>query len=144
MTPHQTDLLEASFRLVAPIAEPAAAMFYARLFTLDPSLRPMFRDTDLGAQGRKLMQAIGFVVGHIRRPESLLPVVAELGRRHGGYGVRPEHYATVGTALLNTLATGLGPAFTPEVRDAWAAAYDLLARVMIEAAETPESLRTAA
>jgi len=144
MTPAQTTAIEASFRLVAPIAEPAAALFYAKLFALDPSLRPMFRDTDLTAQGRKLMQAIGFVVAHLRRPEALLPVVADLGRRHGGYGVRPEHYATVGAALLDTLAEGLGPDFTPEARDAWASAYGLLARVMIEAAETPEPLRTAA
>ena len=144
MTPRQTEILEASFHRIAPIAEQAAAMFYARLFTLDPSLRPFFRDADLAAQGRKLMQAIGFVVAHLRRPESLLPAVAGLGRRHGAYGVRPLHYATVGAALLDTLAEALGPHFTPELRDAWAAAYGLLARVMIEAAETPEALRTAA
>ena len=145
MTPAQTAAVEASFRLVAPIAEPAAALFYAKLFALDPSLRPLFRDADLQAQGRKLMQAIGFVVGNLRRPEALLPTVAALGRRHGGYGVQPSHYDTVGAALLAILAEGLGPDFTPEIRDAWAEAYGLLARIMVEAAATqPEALRTAA
>lgn len=137
MTPAQIQLVETSFRLVAPIAAPAARLFYGRLFALDPTLRPLFAHADLEAQGSKLMQAIGFVVAHLRRPEALLPAVRELGRRHGGYGVRPAHYATVGAALLGTLEEGLGAAFTPEVRDAWAAAYGLLAAEMIAAAEAP-------
>ncbi|WP_372624803.1 globin domain-containing protein [Falsiroseomonas sp.] len=107
MTAEQTTLVEASFRHVAPIAEPAAVIFYRRLFTLDPGLRPMFAHADMAAQGRKLMAAIGFVVGNLRRPEALLPAVAELGRRHAGYGVQPGHYATVGAALLDTLEEGL-------------------------------------
>jgi hemoglobin-like flavoprotein len=134
MTPAQTALVEQSFRLVAPIAEPAAAIFYRRLFELDPALRPMFAGADMASQGRKLMAAIGFVVGNLRRPEALLPAVAELGRRHAGYGVQPAHYATVGAALLDTLQVGLGEAFTPALREAWAAAYGLLAEVMQRAA----------
>lgn len=137
MTPEQTGLVEASFRHVAPFAEPAAAIFYERLFALDPALRPLFAQADMGQQGRKLMAAIGFVVANLRRPESLLPAVAELGRRHAGYGVRPDHYATVGAALLATLEEGLGEAFTPAVRAAWAEAYALLSAVMQQAAEAP-------
>jgi nitric oxide dioxygenase len=139
MTPAQIQQVETSFRLVAPIAGPAAQLFYATLFTLDPSLRPMFAGADLTAQGRKLMTAIGFVVGHLSRPEALLPVVQELGRRHGGYGVTPAHYETVGAALLSTLEAGLGEAFTAETREAWAAAYRLLAEVMIASAEEAEA-----
>jgi hemoglobin-like flavoprotein len=135
MTPAQAALVEDSFRHVAPIAEPAAAIFYQRLFALDPALRPLFAQSDMSLQGRKLMAAIGFVVGSLRFSDRLLPAVAELGRRHAGYGVRPAHYATVGAALLATLEEGLGAAFTPEVRDAWAAAYGLVADVMQRAAE---------
>ncbi len=134
MTPDQIALVERSFRLVAPIAEPAAQIFYARLFQRDPALKPMFAQTDIHAQGRKLMQAIGFVVANLRRPEALLPVVADLGRRHAGYGVQPAHYGTVGAALLDTLAEGLGPEFTPATREAWAAAYQTLADIMQQAA----------
>ena len=70
--------------------------------------------------------------------DQIVPAVQALGRRHAGYGVREEHYATVGAALLWTLDRGLGDAFTPEVRDAWADAYGILATVMIEAAR-PET-----
>lgn len=41
MTPEYQRLVRASFAKVAPIAPAAAAMFYERLFTLDPALRPL-------------------------------------------------------------------------------------------------------
>ncbi|MGK7868141.1 globin family protein [Falsiroseomonas sp. E2-1-a20] len=138
MNAAQISHIEASHRLVAPIAEPAAAIFYRRLFELDPSLRPMF-PADLSSQGRKLMQAIGFVVAHLRVPDRLLPAVSALGARHAGYGVQRQHYDTVGQALLLTLAEGLGDAFTPAVQDAWESAYALLAMVMQVAGQGSEA-----
>jgi hemoglobin-like flavoprotein len=50
------------------------------------------------------------------------------------YGVQPAHYDSVGVALLWTLEQGLGPAFTAELRTAWASAYQLLADAMKQAA----------
>mgnify|MGYP001555976096 CR=1 FL=1 len=41
-----------------PIADTAAAMFYNRLFEIDPSLRRMFAATTMEEQGRKLMQML--------------------------------------------------------------------------------------
>src|SRR5262245_8268570 len=117
MTPHQKMLVQTTFAQVAPIAETAAALFYARLFELDPSLRPMF-SADLNEQGRKLMQMIGVAVAGLDKLDALVPAVRALGQRHAGYGVRDEHYATVAEALLWTLETGLGEAFTFEVREA--------------------------
>ncbi|HTO81753.1 MAG TPA: hemin receptor, partial [Methylomirabilota bacterium] len=61
MTPDQIALVRQSFAKVLPIRDAAAALFYDRLFTLDPSTRPMFRG-DLKSQGAKLMAAIGAVV----------------------------------------------------------------------------------
>jgi len=133
MKPDQISLVENTFTLVKPIAQTAAGLFYNRLFELDPSLRPLFK-RDLQEQGKKLMQALAFVVKGLSRPETILPVVQELGRRHVGYGVEEGHYDTVGAALLWTLERGLGAAFTSEVEAAWGAAYGLLAQVMKEAA----------
>ena len=67
--------------------------------------------------------------------DQLVPVVQSLGVRHSGYGVEAGHYDTVGGALIKTLGQGLGDEFTDEVREAWVAAYGLLAQTMIEAAE---------
>ena len=134
MTPHQIDLVQASWKQVLPVAETAAQMFYGRLFFLDPSLRPLFRG-DLREQGQKVMAMLSFTVNGLARLDELVPTVKALGRRHAAYGVRPEHYYTVGAALLWTLEQGLGAAFTPAVREAWVAAYGVLASTMRDAAE---------
>jgi hemoglobin-like flavoprotein len=129
MNSEQIMLVQTSFALVLPIADTAAALFYQRLFELDPSLRPMFRG-DIQEQGRKLMSMLKIAVNGLTRLEQLVPAVQELGQRHSRYGVRDEHYDTVAAALLWTLRQGLGVAFTPEVEQAWVAAYTLLADTM--------------
>jgi hemoglobin-like flavoprotein len=136
MTPEQIALVQASFAQVLPIADTAAALFYGRLFELDPSLRPMFTG-DIQEQGRKLMTTLKVVVNGLTRLEQLVPAVQSLGRRHAGYGVQDQHYDTVAAALLWTLGQGLGDAFTPEVAAAWATAYAVLADTMKAAAAEP-------
>ena len=133
MNTQQIELVQASFVSVLPIAETAAKLFYNRLFDLDPSLRPMFRG-DMKKQGKKLMDMIALVVLNLRHVERVVPGVRALGKRHVGYGVQDEHYETVGAALLWTLEKGLGDSFTKDVRDAWTAAYTLIATTMKEAA----------
>ena len=129
MTPHQKMLVQTSFAQVAPIAETAAGLFYAKLFELDPSLRPMFT-SDIAEQGRKLMQMLTVAVRGLDNLDALVPAVRALGLRHAGYGVRDEHYETVAVALLSTLELGLGEAFTDEMREAWTTVYWLLAYTM--------------
>ena len=87
----------------------------------------------MAEQGKKLMASLAFVVSGLTKAETILPQVRALARRHVGYGVKDEYYPTVGQALIETLAAGLGDAFTAEVREAWVAAYGLLSSVMIEA-----------
>jgi hemoglobin-like flavoprotein len=133
MTPRQVELVQSSWASVEPIADAAAEIFYSKLFALDPSLKALFRG-DMREQGRKLMSMIAFAVKGLSRLETLVPGVQALGRRHAGYGVRDKHYETVATALLWTLQQGLGKAFTPDVREAWATAYGVLATTMKDAA----------
>ena len=134
LTNTQKTLVQESFAAVRPIADDAAALFYRRLFELDPSLERMFKG-DMAEQRRKLMQMLTAAVKGLDRLEQLVPVVEDLGRRHAGYGVADAHYDTVGAALLWTLEKGLGNAFTPEVKDAWATVYGLLAGTMKNAAK---------
>jgi hemoglobin-like flavoprotein len=135
MTPRQIELVQSSFERVLPIADKAAEIFYARLFQLDPSLRPMFRG-DMKRQGKKLMDSIRMVVANLRSLDRVVAGVRAMGERHAGYGVKDHHYATVGTALIETLSAGLGDLFTREVSDAWLKAYTILAETMkIAAAE---------
>ena len=133
LTLTQIELVQGTFAIIAPIADDAAALFYRRLFEIDPSLREMFKG-DMTDQRRKLMQMLSAAVKGLPRLDRLVPVVEDLGRRHAGYGVKDEHYETVGAALLWTLEKGLGSAFTPDVKDAWTTVYGLLASTMKNAA----------
>jgi nitric oxide dioxygenase len=143
MTPEQLQLFRSSFAKVAPIKDQAAALFYGRLFELDPSLRPLFKG-DMAAQGAKLMVALGAVVASLDRLARILPAIRQLGRQHAAYGVRPDHYATVGEALIWTLQQAQGADFTPALRRAWTDAYGRLAWAMIAAAEEDQELAEAA
>lgn len=135
MTPEQIELCKSSWSKVEPIADDAAAIFYSNLFEADPSLQALFKG-DMIAQGKKLMQMIGSAVRLLDKADTLIPVVQQLGVRHVGYGVEDSHYATVGGALIKTLATGLGDDFTDETEAAWVAAYTILSNTMIEAGNT--------
>jgi len=134
----QTDivLVQASWQKVAAIAPLAAELFYQNLFFADPSLQHLFKG-NMAEQGRKLMQMIGVAVGKLDNLDVLIPVLQNLGRRHADYGVQDSHYYTVGSALLATLAQGLGDDFTPAVNAAWSAAYTLMADVMKAASVAP-------
>ena len=134
MTPEQKDLVQSSWEKVVPIADTAAELFYARLFELDPALQPMFANSDMKEQGKKLMQMITVAVKGLDNLEQILSAVQDLGRRHVDYGVEASHYDTVGAALLDTLGKGLGDDFTPETKEAWTVTYTTLATVMKDAA----------
>ncbi len=129
----QKVLVQASFEKVVPISEAAAALFYQRLFELNPSLKMLFKH-DMTSQGRMLLQTLTIAVKGLDHLEDLIPAIHQLGKRHIGYGVKDEHYAVVGEALLWTLEQGLGDAFTPEVREAWRETYTILAKTAMDGA----------
>ena len=133
MTPEQVALVRESWQKVEPISTQAAELFYGRLFELDPSLEALFTG-DMQLQGRKLMSMLATAVSALDKLESIVPAVQDLGRRHVGYGVQPQHYETVGAALLWTLQQGLGDAFDDNTREAWVQTYGALSSVMIDAA----------
>jgi hemoglobin-like flavoprotein len=133
MTPEQALLVKNSWAKVLPISDKAAELFYGKLFELDPSVKTLFKG-DMVEQGKKLMKMINTAVNALDRLEEIVPAVQELGVRHVAYGVKDEHYDTVGAALLWTLETGLGDDFTEETKEAWATVYGVLADTMKSAA----------
>jgi hemoglobin-like flavoprotein len=130
MQPSDIALVQLTWEQVVPIADTAARLFYAKLFEMEPTLRFLFKQTDMAEQRKKLIQMITVAVRGLERLDELLPAIEAMGRRHSGYGVIDPHYTTVGAALLWTLEEGLGDAFTPEARSAWTQTYTMLAAVM--------------
>jgi len=123
--------IQKSFDLIEPIAETAASLFYARLFELNPTLRPMFQ-ADLKLHGEKLMTALKLVVIGLDSPEIIIPAVESLGRRHVEYGVQVQHFETFGEALIWTMEKGLGDAYTLEIENAWRNLFAFLRGLMME------------
>jgi hemoglobin-like flavoprotein len=139
MTLNQKQFVQNTWEKVLPISETAATLFYGRLFELDPSTRPLFKQTNMPEQRKKLMHVIGTVVDGLNRLDQLIPAVSNLGRRHTAYGVTDEHYSSVGRALIWTLEQGLGADFTPEVKEAWTTVYHVLANTMKNATARAEA-----
>jgi hemoglobin-like flavoprotein len=134
MTPEQKRLVENTWKQIAVSADAAAALFYCRLFEIDPSIRQLFRATDMVAQRKKLVQTLSFAISGLDDLDALASKVEDLGRRHAGYGVIDAHYDAVGAALLWTLEQGLGQAWTPAVASAWTEVCGFLSGIMRKAA----------
>jgi len=132
MNPSTIQNVQSTFNLIAPIADDAAALFYSKLFEIDPSLKSMFK-SDMADQRKKLMQILGVAVSSLNNLEAIVPAVQDLGRRHVKYGVRPQHYNTVAEAILWMLGQTLGAAFTPAIKQSWTEVYTVLADTMIAA-----------
>ena len=137
MDPNTINLVQSSFQKVLPIADQAMAIFYDKLFEINPSVKPLFPENteQMGKQRNKLRDMLATAVSKLNNLQKLVPVLEDLGKRHAGYGVQAEHYNHVGAALLATLEAGLGDEFTPDVRQAWTDVYGVMSNTMIRAAE---------
>jgi len=129
----QKHRLRKTFATVERQSQVAALVFYQRLFDLNPMLRPLFK-TDIELQAAKLMDMLSTALSLLEKPEELTETLEELGVRHVTYGVRTEHYDTVGAALLAMLSTVLGKDFTPDTRKAWTELYQFIAATMLRGA----------
>ena len=134
MTPEQVQIIKSTFAAVIKDKVKVGLLFYDRLFTIAPDTKPLFKN-DLAEQSRKLMDTLALAIGMLRDMPTLVTTLEGLARRHVAYGVKDEHYDQVGAALLWTLEQGLGSAFTPQAKEAWAALYGTAAKVMRDAAK---------
>jgi len=114
-----------------------AIRFYDRLFEIAPQTRSLFSG-EMALQRMKLIQTLTVVVHSLDELDKIAPAIENLGRRHVAYGVSPEHWDYVGVALVDALADVFGEAFTDDVREAWTAAYSLIATTAINAAYDEE------
>ncbi len=139
LTPRQIEVIRSNFVSLETKSRVAALAFYQRLFTLDPALRPLFK-ADIEAQAEKLMTLLRTAVELADQAAALQPILEALGRRHVGYGVRPEHYRTVGQALLWALGTTLGAEFNADAQASWTALYQQIADSMLGAGRPVQSV----
>jgi hemoglobin-like flavoprotein len=133
MTPTQIDLVQDSFRDLGPQLGEASRVFYEELFRMSPDLRTLFPE-DLGRQKEKFTQMMSVVVRNLGRVSAISEDITDLGHRHMAYDIDEESYEVFGEALSRMLDRLFGTRMSPDLRDAWSAAYDMVARVMKESA----------
>ena len=132
VTAAEAEMLRASFHDLRKNMAPASVAFYEALFAKAPELRKMFRD-DIAGQGMRFMTTLGAILTGIEHSGSDDARIATLGQGHRLMGVKPEHFAPMGAALIETLQGELGNAFTPELKTAWEKAYSQIAESIIAA-----------
>jgi NAD(P)H-flavin reductase/hemoglobin-like flavoprotein len=126
--------MRASFAKAAAAGDEAPLYFYSHLFLSHPETRKLF-PVSMAHQRDRLFNALGDVVRYVDDLDSLVPILQALGRDHRKFGTVAEHYPAVGASLLATLQH-FDDAWTADLAQDWTAAYQLVASVMIEAAES--------
>jgi hemoglobin-like flavoprotein len=134
MTPEQVGLIQRSFDAIWPIRRKHAGSFYSRFFELAPDTQRLFPN-DLERQHLKLMDMIAAIVGALDKRELFQSLITHSGRQHAQFGVKSSHFVAFGDALIWSLEQQFGPAFTPELREAWIALYDAVQNKMVRAAQ---------
>src|SRR4051812_30872462 len=124
MTAKNIELVKNSWAEVAKIdMTTVGGLFYGRLFEIAPEVKPMFSKTTVPEQSKKLLTMLSFVISKLDSLGDIIEDVKKLAQRHTAYGVRDEHYAAVGAALLWTLEKGLGKHWNDELKTAWTEVY---------------------
>jgi len=134
--------LKDSFARAAMHGDAVPLYFYSDLFLRHPETRSLF-PVSMATQRDRLVKALAAVVSNVDNLDEVTGFVQALGRDHRKFGAEPAHYGAVGTSLLATLAHFNGEAWTPQLAADWKAAYEIVAGVMIQAAEEDEKLRPA-
>ena len=125
--------MRANFAKAAATGDEAPLYFYSHLFLSHPETRQLF-PVSMAHQRDRLFSALGDVVARVDDLDALVPILQQLGRDHRKFGTLAAHYPAVGASLLATLEH-FDDEWTPELAKSWTEAYDVVATVMIQAAE---------
>ena len=134
-TASDVELIESSFKLLAPKADELAKRFYERLFQTYPAVKPLFNNVNLDKQRGKLIAAIKLVVESIRDPDKLEQILVPLGKSHQAYGATAEHYDAVANTLLKVLQEFAGTAWNSALHNAWQGALGSVKNMMLQGYE---------
>lgn len=134
MTKEQIALVQLSWGRIGIHKNQLISAFYQHLFTEYPSLREMFSG-NLEDQKLKMIQTLNLLINGIEHLVHTRTMLEDLGRQHQQLGVTKEMYPlTTGSFLLALDELQGNPVSEPE-REAWHAAFNTIAEIMIGAYE---------
>ncbi|BBG29922.1 NO-inducible flavohemoprotein [Zymobacter palmae] len=134
LTQAQKTIIQATVPLLESGGEALARHFYALMFETHPEVRALFNQTHqaTGDQARALANSVLMYARHIDDLSPLTPLVSRIVNKHVALQILPEHYPIVGSCLLQSIREVLGAnVATDEVLQAWGAAYQQLADLLI-------------
>lgn len=126
-------IIKATAPVLAQHGTTITTEFYRSLFEAHPELLNVFNHANQakGRQQTALANTVYAAAVHIDNLETILPSVVQIAHKHVSLGIVPEQYPIVGEYLLKAIKTVLGDAATPEIINAWAEAYGVIADVFI-------------
>lgn len=136
LTDTERDIIRATVPILETGGEALTTHFYKLLLSEYPQVRPLFNQAHQaqGTQQRALANGVLQYARHIDRLETLGPLAAQIVSKHVALQIQPDHYPIVGVCLLRSIREVLGAdVATDAVIDAWAAAYQQLADMLIAA-----------
>lgn len=138
MLPQQKAIIKATVPVLQQYGETITSVFYRNLFEEHPALLNIFNPANQrnGGQSRSLAASILAYASHIDQLDQLGGMVSRIAHKHASLEVQPEHYPIVGQHLLRAISEVLGDAATPEILEAWGAAYGQLAEIMTGVEQT--------
>jgi len=132
------EVLESSFKALAPHGKELVKRFYDELFRRYPRVKLLFGNTTQTQQEKKLLAALALVVNNLRKPKTLVKALTQLGESHEEYGATAEHYQAVAKTLLYVMEEMAGELWTDEVENAWNDALNTIALTMLKAYSTED------
>lgn len=139
LTDPQLNIIKSTVPLLQTGGEQLTKHFYNIMLNEYTDVRPLFNKANQisGDQPRALANSILMYAKHIDELDKLGDMVGTIIHKHASLQILPEHYPIVGTCLLRAIKEVLGAEVaTNEVIDAWQAAYNKLANLLINAEET--------
>jgi nitric oxide dioxygenase len=137
LTPEQTQLVKATVPILKEHGKTIASVFYSNMLAAHPELKNHFnlRAQETGLQPAALASSVLAYATYIDDLGKLSAAVERIAQKHVSLSIKPEHYPIVGKYLVEAFGQILGDGLTPDIRDAWIAAYNQLAGIFIQREE---------
>ena len=138
LSDHHRALVSATVPALRAHGGEITRVFYRDMLAAHPELFDYFNPANQrdGGQAASLAASVLAYASHIANPAPLMGMIKRISNKHASLEIKPAHYPIVGQYLLGAIKDVLSDAATPEIIEAWAAAYGQLAAIMIEQEST--------
>jgi nitric oxide dioxygenase len=133
LSDHHCNLVSATVPALSAHGGEITRVFYRDMLADHPELFDYFNPANQrdGGQAASLAASVLAYASHIANPAPLMGMIERISSKHVSLEIKPEHYPIVGRYLLRAIKDVLRDAATPEIIEAWSAAYEQLSAIMI-------------